>query len=67
MNNKKLNESTKTKYNKEEGPEEKKPKLYKKRSYDSFNICDVFKQKLHLQQNINRQQQITNQCFRHNC
>ena len=52
MDNKNLGDATKTKYNKEGGPEEKKYKLphnRNKRIYTSFNICDLFKQKLHLQ------------------
>ena len=70
MTNKNLNDSTKPKYNKEEGPEEKKYKLphnRNKRIYTSFNTCDLLKQKLHLQENIKRQQQTTNKRFRQNC
>ena len=70
MDNKNLGDATKTKYNKEEGPEEKKYKLphnRNKRIYTSFNMCDLFKQKLHLQENIKRQQQTTNKRFRQNC
>ena len=70
MNNKNLNDSTKPKYNKEGGPEEKKYKLPHNRNkhiYTLFNKCDFLKQKLHLQENIKRQQQTTNKRFRQNC
>ena len=70
MNNKKPNNTTKPKYNKEGGPEEKKYKLphnRNKRIYTLFNTCDLLKQKLHLQENIKRQQQTTNKRFRQNC
>ena len=80
MTNKKLNDSRKPKYNKEEGPEEKKYKLphdQNKHIYTSFNKCDLLKQKLNLQENIKRQQgstipwlrqqQTTNKRFRQNC
>ena len=80
MNNKNLDDSTKPKYNKEGGPEEKKYKLphnRNKRILTSFNTCDLLKQKLHLQENIKRQQgstipwlrqqQTTNKRFRQNC
>ena len=70
MDNKNLGDATKTKYNKEGGPEEKKYKLPHNRNkhiYTSFNKCDFLKQKLHLQENIKRQQQTTNKRFRQNC
>ena len=70
MTTKKLDDSTKTKYNKEGGPEEKKPKLYHKRSkriFTPFNLCDLFKQKIHTQENVTRHQQLTNKRFRQNC
>ena len=70
MATKNPNNTTKPKYNKEGAPEEKKYKLPHNRNkhiYTSFNICDLFKQKLHLQENIKRQQQTTNKRFRQNC
>ena len=70
MTTKKPNNTTKPKYNKEGGPEEKKYKLphnRNKRIYTSFNTFDLLKQKLHLQENIKRQQQTTNKRFRQNC